>query len=458
MTRRSAAFVAIVLLLGVAIAAPAAARADATIVSSSVENGYPKTLTFKLSAQSAQTITEVALRYSLSAAGGSAVSKPEDFTPGPTISAEVVVQTNSGTGYIPVGTEFVYHWEISTADGATTSGPESRFFYLPPDQDWQTARSDLVVVYFHGNQQTAADAFVKAVAETYDKIGTSLLNTSLKALPIKAIYFGSTAEMQDATVAGSTKFDQAVTTCGQRPANTSDIIFLNPARCGSSDSTDTLRHEFTHLLTKAAGESGLGKLPAWLDEGTAVNGQTAPGNYANAFQSAMRGDRLIPFNQMGTPPGDANQIDLFYGQAYTMVKYLIDKGGAGKFADYFATIKKGVRFDQALQQVYGFDIPGFEKEFVANGGSTKPSKPSPTAQPKQTQPTATAVSGTAASTSTDSGSGSLSRSTLAMLGVAVIFLLVAIFFFLLNLQVAAKRRAAEAASPPPPDDWQRPQL
>lgn len=455
MTRRFVVFVGLTLLLGL-VAIPAAVRADATILSSTVENGYPKTLTFKLSAQSPRPITEVALRYSLSAAGGSAVSKPVDFTAGLQISADVVVQTNTGLGFIPVGTEFIYRWEITTDDGAVTTGPESRYLYLPPNQDWKSVKSDLVVVYFHGNQQAAADAFVKAVGETYEKIGRNLLNTSLTQLPIKAIYFSSAAEMDAATVGGSTKFDQAVTTCGQRPANTSDIIFLNPARCGSSDATDTLRHEFTHLLTKAAGESGLGKLPAWLDEGTAVNGQTSPGNYASAFQAGARANRLIPFNQMGTPPGDANQVDLFYGQAYMMVKYLIDKAGPAKFADYFATIKKGARFDQALGQVYGFDIQTFEHEFIVSSGSTAPPKATPTSLPRETQPTAKPASGSVSNSTTDTGGGNLSRSTLAMLGVAVVFMLVAVFFFLLHLQVAGKRRAAAVHDAPPADDWRRP--
>jgi len=443
------------------------ARADATIVSSTVENGYPKQLTFKLTAQAPNIINDVTLSYTLTGSGIGAIAKPSELTPGKSVNVDLVLQTNSASNYVPVGTEFVYHWEITTDDGATTSGPDTKFFFMPPGQDWQTLKSDLVVVYYHGNQQSAAQAFLQAIAETYDKMGKSLLNTSLKLLPIKAIYFSTEKEMNEATVGQGTTFDQQVISCGQRPSGSNDIIFLNPARCGSTDSTDTLRHEFTHLLTKSA--AGGDRLPSWLDEGTAVYGQTEPGQgYVSAFLSAARSSRLIPFNQMGSSPNDARLVDVFYGQSYMMTKYLIDKGGPAKFAELYATVKKGARFDEALKTVYSFDMQAFETDFKASAGSSSPpSNPTaaPTARPQQTQPTRvpTAVPQKVepqVSTKDSNGNG-VSRGMLVSIGVAVLFALLAVFAYLFS-QLLANSRARTAGGPPSdepparPSEWSPP--
>jgi hypothetical protein len=45
---------------------------------------------------------------------------------------------------------------------------------------------------------------------------------------------------------------------------------------------------------------------------------------------------------------------------------------ADKFAQYYATIKAGNRFDVGLKQVHGFDLPGFERRLIAPASSWPP--------------------------------------------------------------------------------------
>ncbi len=453
MTRTLAALL-VAGLMGVVLAAGAVpARADAAIVSATVENGYPKSLTFKLTARADVDITDVSLSYSITGRGTSALGKPDDFTAGKNVETQVVVQVNSGASYIPVGSEFAWHWEISTADGKSTSGPETKFVFLPAGQDWKSVQGAFMVVYYHGDNQDLANAYLKAGQETYQKMAVGLLNTTLKQTPVKVILFNDEKEMAPARPGTGGKFDAAVTTCGTKVTN--DVVLVIPVSCGTPDKTDTLRHEFTHILTDAAGVSPLGKLPSWLDEGTAVYAQSAPGdNYSGAFEAATRSNRLIPFSQMGTPSSDANQVNLFYGESYAMASYLIKKGGPAKYAQLFATIKNGTRFDQALQQVYGFDMPGFEKEFLAANGAAP--RPTATPQPRQAQPTAVPTAKPAAAANTDNGGSSIDRTTILIGGLAALFALVAVFFFLLSMQLSARRRAAGGGPPSPPDDWNQP--
>ena len=433
---------------------PANAVADATVVSSTVENGYPKSLTFKLEAKSDSDITDVSLSYSLSGKGGGAIGKPKELTAGKTVSIQVSLDTNSGQAYVPVGTLFTYHWEITTADGKTSATPAEKYFYLPPDHQWESVSNEFMTVYYYGSRKPLAESYLAAGTDTYERIGKQLLNVTLKQLPVKVVLFAVESEIEKAKPGSGGRFDAAVVTCGSKVS--SDVVLVIPQSCGTNDRTDTLRHEFGHILNEAAGEGPLGKLPSWLDEGAAVYAQSEPGDdYVGPFQSAARANRLLPFSTMAVAASDASTVNVFYGQAYAMVKYLIDTGGAPRFAQYFATIKKGTRFDQALKDTYGFDMAAFETAFLKASGSAPRTNPTvaPTQRPQSAAATATPTSGPRAAAQGDDGDGGNSNLIVfGVIGAAVIFALVAVMLFLWSRVLAQSRvKAAAAASPPPPD-------
>jgi len=431
-------------------------RAEAVIEASSVDNGYPKQLTFKVTARSDSDITDATLAYSITGRGSSALGKPANPPSGKNVTVEVVLQVNSGASYIPVGSEFVYHWEITSADGKTVSGPEQTFFFLPPNQDWKSVKGEFMTVYYHGDKESLANSYLKAGVETYDKIGKTLFGVTLKQVPVKVILFDNEKESDlSRPGAGAGSFDAAVTTCGTKVTN--DIILLIPVECGSTDRTDTLRHEFGHILNQTAGEGLLTKLPSWLDEGTAVFAQLGPGDYQTAFAQAARDKKLIPFSEMATPTSDARKVGIFYGQAYNMVKYLIEKGGPAKYGEFFATMKKGQRFDQALKTVYGFDMTGFESEFLAAQGSSAPrATVAPTQRPQQVQPTAapTKAPSVAQAQSPKSDTG-ISTASKVVVGASMLFALLAVLSFLMLQMMSNNRKSAAARFAPrhdPPRD------
>lgn len=446
--RRAAALLMLAALLalgGLRLASPA--TADTVIDSATVENGYPKQLTFKLTAHADSEITDVTLNYAITGRNTAALGKPGDLEPGTSVSTQVVLAVNSASSYIPVGSEFVYHWEITTADGQKFTGPDTKYFFLPPGQQWQSVSGDWMTVYYHGDKQSLANAYLKAGVDTYEKMG-ALLQTQLEQTPVKVILFDDEQESAKARPPTSASFDASVTTCGTKV--TDDIVLVIPVSCGTPDRTDTLRHEFTHILNETAGEGALGKLPSWLDEGTAVNGQATPGdNYTGAFQSAVRADRLIPFDQMGTAPTDANKVNLFYGQSYEMAKFLIEKS-PDDFAKLFATIKKGSRFDDAIEQVYGFDMDGFEDEFRAANGlapaEAPAATPTPRPQSQQQQPTAASAPTRAVSTTVSSDNG-IGTGIVIIVGIAVLFGLLAVLAFLFSLYLQNNRKPP--STPPP---------
>jgi hypothetical protein len=388
----------------------------------------------------------------VSGTGIRAIAKPDEMTAGKTVTTTVKVDTNPNTNWIPAGNEISWHWELSLADGTTTVSKDQSFVYLPPNKDWKTVANEDFTIYFTGTREALANRFLQAMTDTYQKHGKTLLKADIPKRPVKLLLMADAKELQESAPSKGSTIDNSrvVVTCGFRPGGgnylINDLIFA-AISCGGSDGVDTVRHEFAHILNASAGESTLVKLPVWLDEGLAVYAQEAQDEYTAAFRAAAQSSRgIIPFRQMSTPTADQNQIILQYGQAYTMTKYLIDKYGPGKLNQLLALTKKNTRFDEALKQTYAFDMDGFEKEFKAALTGTRPAAtPAATERPQQ-QPTArataaatqaAAVKEAKATSSDDSG---ISRTTVAIIGVAVLFALLGVFAFLVMMFLQNQRR------------------
>ncbi len=452
-----AAILVAFVMLGALSATPA--RADATITASTVANNFPRDIVFHIEANAPVEITDVTLNYHIAGRSISALGKPDFLKSATSVDTDVTV-TTGGNSYIPVGSEFIYHWELALADGTTTTSADESFLYLPPGDEWQSVENDIVRVYYQGDRQATAQQYLDAGLETYQAIAVDIFNTELTVLPVKVVLFAEEADLEAARPGGSGTFDAAVVNCGLKV--TTDIVFVINMSCGTPDRTDTFRHEFTHIINEAAGEGPLGVLPAWLDEGMAVHGQSDPGdNYIGAFESGVRANRLIPFNEMATAASDASLVNLFYGESYAMVDYLINKDGPSTFAEYFATIKAGSRFDTALEQVYGFNIAGFEEEFYAANGLSAPGVPTavPTAGSSQSNPTPAPTRPPLETSNSSKGDNSkVGPVAIGIVGAAVLFALIAVFLYLMSVMMENNRKSSAGQAPPPSEDdqWRPP--
>ncbi|HCV00530.1 MAG: hypothetical protein CL897_06560 [Dehalococcoidia bacterium] len=444
-------------LVGLLVGFPASSLAQSPSFSTTIENEFPQFLYFRLVASVPDEVTDVTLRYRVTGAGTLARAKPESFQVIANGDIQLVVRVPTGTlGFIPVGSELVYYWELTLADGTAVVSDEASYVYLPPGKEWQSVSNDFMRVYYHGNQESTALRFLEDGKRTYQRMG-KLLQTELEVVPVIAVLFANESDLEEAQPRRSEVYDAATVLCGSQVAI--NIIFLIDRSCGTRDRSDTLRHEFTHILTKAAGESGLGQVPSWLDEGTAVYSQTEPGDgFLDPFEIAAIRDQLIPFRTMIGGNTNPNKVGLYYGQSYQMVRFLIDTGGEAEFARLFATIKEGNRFDKAIEIVYGWTLDEFENEFRVHHGLSR--KPSPAATPGREQSEATREStpqsdgsqstvppnpnpGQAISTSSGGGR-EISKVALGFIAGAAILGLFATGVFLLSVMLGNRRQKPEA--------------
>ena len=97
------------------------------------------------------------------------------------------------------------------------------------------------------------------------------------------------------------------------------------------------------------------------------------------IEDAIDGNSVLSLKAMEAQPGDPSTVNLYYGQSWHIVKYLIDTYGQGKYAALFAEFKRGSTVGDALTTVYGFDVDGLENEWRAANGL--PARSAATATP-----------------------------------------------------------------------------
>ena len=380
----------ITLVLGVAFVAGLAgglARAQGIeVTAQDVANSFPDEIVFRLSVGSDADVQEVTVRYEILPDGVPAYGVPQ-FEPGRQVQVDFHLDANDGQLYLAPGAEILYHWEIEDAAGNVVVTPGTTFVYQDTRYEWVSASEGAVSVHWYGDRD--AESYLRVAADTLDRM-SSLLGVEA-IFPVKVWVYDDNDDMLAALPRRSQGQEIERRTAGVRVA--SDTVLMLADGGG-----DILRHELTHVVTKVAGVGPYGDLPAWLDEGTAMYAQSEPGEgFTSALDGAVERDRLMSVRSMTSPTGDPDKVTLFYGEAWSLVSFMVNEYGEEKFAQLYAVFKDGSTTDNALQQVYGFDQEGFEDAWRASLGLAPRQRatatPTPTATPAQPSPTATPTPG-----------------------------------------------------------------
>lgn len=308
--------------------------------------------------------------------------------------ASFTLQTITPARYIPVGSQFRYHWTVTLENGQTLTTPDADYLHLDGRYEWKSQSDGHVTVYWYGANDASALSALRAARASLEET-SKLLETTVR-YPIRLIVYRTEDEGRAAKQPRSAAFDAQVMTGGQRVAPDLLLVFAN--------NEDVVRHEVAHIVTHVAGDGPFVGIPSWLDEGQAVYSQREPGpEYRGGLQLAISTDQVLPLTTINSPVSQPSQINAFYGQSWSTVKFLIDTYGQQKYAELYRTVYGGARIDDALQQVYGFDQDGLYNQWRQKNG-LKPAAPSPRA----TAPAAAAATGTVAPLGVPGGGGTFS--------------------------------------------------
>ena len=348
------------LLLAALSLAPGTVSAQGpSVTDEGAQSRFPDGVEFRVSAQGDQAIEKMRLRYTIRPDGTRASGVP-NFQPGASVSTSFTLAGNEPPNiYLPPGTRIDYYWEVEDAAGNVATTPEASIIYEDIRFEWQTLEADGVVIHYYSGSDDDAQAMLDVAQESI--AGMSALLDVTVEFTVNIRIYASTDDMRDALQRRSETFESQITTAGVRVSSDTVLVLGNV-------SFSTLRHELAHVVTAIAGEGPFGSLPAWLDEGTAVYAQGDPEGFRGAVERAIDRGNVFSVRSITSYQGDPSKVNLFYGQSWSLVNFLIDTYGGEQFAQLFAEIKGGVTTDAALETVYGFDQDGLENEWRASVG------------------------------------------------------------------------------------------
>ena len=318
-----------------------------SVVSESVVSEFPEGMRFSLELESEHDIEEVAVRFRVGQQTSGVYEYMEVQSTGPK-RADLFWRTSSRGKYIPPGTIITYNFEIEDVDGNRLDTEPTEFIYYDARFEWEEVSEGPVAVAYHGPVKRRADIILDATLQTLDIMGPLLGADTVE--PIRVTMYNNVKEMLEALPPGSTTIRRELITEGQAFTDMGTLLVLGGGRLARG----TASHEVMHILTHRAGDSSFGRVPSWLDEGLAELGNIDPSfSYDIALEFALGTDRLLPITSMPALPGDPEDVIIFYGQARSLVQFMVGAYGPRAMRDLMALLKQGTNIDDAIVQVYG---------------------------------------------------------------------------------------------------------
>jgi hypothetical protein len=352
-----------------------AQSADLPVISNDVTVDFPNTATFRLELDGSASVTEAVLTYQLGV--------DSCIEAGTNVSVDVIENNTaewtwimSRSGNPPPGATLWWEWTVTDSSGNTFTTPRQQLMFQDERFQWRTVEADNIRLHWYEGSDvgpTLLDAAVDGLVRLEGDVGIQL------DAQINIFIYGSSADMREAVLyiqdwAGGVAFSGY------------NIILIGvPPGIADTWGAATVRHELAHLVIGRFGESCLGgSRPNWLNEGLAVYSEGEPDNETvTDIENAIEANSFYPVRSLnGAFPSHDSGANLAYSQSYSLVNYLLETYGPEKMQELILTLAEGEGYDEALEQVYGFNADGLEVDWRAAIG----------AQARQIPPTATPIS------------------------------------------------------------------
>ncbi len=353
---KKAGLVVLTICLLLVLLGPGLAQASngLSVLKNSVDMSFPLKVSFSLSAQSDVNITDIRLHYHVERMAHAQVTSEIylKFTPASLVEVDWDWDMRKGGG-LPPGARIEYWWTVADAAGnKIATKPEiARFDDLR--YNWRSLTSGKVTLYWYNGDDSFANELMTAAEQ-----GLVRVTDFTGAEPEQPVTIYIYANPSD--LLGSMIFPQEWT--GGVTFTEYSIVAIGIAPNMLDWGVRTIAHELTHLVIHQVTFSPYGGLPAWLDEGLAMNaeGEMDPA-YAKILRSAVADNKLISVRSLASPfSAYAEEAYLAYAQSDSLVNFLVESYGQGKMFELLNIFKQGSSYDEALVKVYGFDMDGLD--------------------------------------------------------------------------------------------------
>ncbi len=350
---------ALVVCLLVAILSPGLAQAQSglAVTDSWAEAEFPYRLNFALSAQSDVDITDIRLCYTMDRAGFAEVISEVyiEFIPATTVDVGWALEMVK-TGGLPPGSSVEYWWKVADDSGDKVETVPAQVQFDDVRYDWRSLTEGKVTLYWYSGN----DAFAQELMATAQQAMARLAEDTGAELerPARLYIYADSGDLQGAMIypqewTGGVAFTRYGTMA----------IGISPNNI--SWGKDAIAHELTHLVIHQITLNPYNSLPVWLDEGLAMRseGLLEP-QFSTALGEAIAGGSLISVQGLSSPfSAFSGEAVLSYAQSHSLVEYLIASYGQAKMSELLTIFREGSGYDDALDEVYGFDMDGLDSRW-----------------------------------------------------------------------------------------------
>jgi len=358
---------------------PVSAAPAAKVTRNQATLNFPDSITFQASFENETPIDSIVLEYGTDELTcGTVIAKAfPDFTQGNMVQSTWTWEMKQ-SGSLPPGAIVWWRWRTMDTNQNVYVSEEKSLTWLDDEHPWQMVSSGLLNLHWYTGDQAFAQNLLDAAQAGLDRLQKDAGLQPDK--PINLYIYGNTNDLQEAIL-----YEPSWT--GGLAFAVHDIVLIGIAPSDIEWGRTAIAHELTHVLVGHLTFSCLGDVPTWLNEGLAVysEGTLDPAS-ANQLSEAIRSDQLLSVRSLS---GGFSEIPgrayLSYSQSYSLVKFLIENYGQSDMTALLLALRDGNTIDEALQDVYGFDVPGLESAWRDAVGATPQALSSqPTAQPTPT--------------------------------------------------------------------------
>lgn len=347
----------------------ASADGGPRVVDNTYRVQFASSITFHLQTEADNDVAEVTLYYRREGEGVT-VMVPISVSPGDESFSHT---WELEPGEVPVGERIEYEWRVVDTAGDQLRTSPLELEYADDRFDWQTTAKDNIILFWYGSSEGEArrllDYALDSLARLQEEMGVVLKE------PVRIYTYRSKSDMSLALPRQSDAYDDRILTLGV-VVDDATLLLLGP----HSEVAGTIAHELSHIVVGLATDNPYTEIPRWLDEGLAMyaEGELPTGN-RRALQDAIERDQLISVRSLSGYTGDPAQVDLFYGEVYSLVDYVLKSHGADKMTQLLDAFTEGVAQEKALQRVYGFGIDELDARWRQSLGLQARGTPSPPA-------------------------------------------------------------------------------
>ena len=322
---------------------------------------FPETVTFRLELAGEWPAGEALLRYDVVSRECVNVSSQVSVPLEGTVAEWTWIMTRSGNP--PPGTELWWEWTLTDAAGHRVTTPRQTVTLEDDRFPWRTVEADAITLHWYEGDDVGP-ALLEAAVAGLDR----LQNEMGIAWEGEAQFFiyGDAVAMRQAMLyvqewAGGVAFTEYNTILmGVRPDQVEEW------------GRETVRHELAHLVLGQFAWSCLGgSRPTWLEEGLATYAEGPPDQ--ETLQDIERGvenDSFEPLRSLsGAFPAHSADAGMAYSQSYSVVAFMLEAYGQERLQALLQALAQGQGYDEALEQVYGFNVDGLERRWRESVGA-----------------------------------------------------------------------------------------